>query len=72
MLKLQSRPTLEGSEPLFGDEIYKTDLGRPLSYSKGLCWTLGQSPNTLLAVLRHHPTRKRCTPGRLRATSSSS
>ncbi|KAA0054328.1 CACTA en-spm transposon protein [Cucumis melo var. makuwa] len=36
MLELQSQPTSKGSQPLFGDEIWETVLGRRLSYSKGL------------------------------------
>ncbi|KAA0046157.1 CACTA en-spm transposon protein [Cucumis melo var. makuwa] len=36
MLELQSPPTREGSQPLSGDEICKTVLGRRSGYSKGL------------------------------------
>ncbi|KAA0043869.1 CACTA en-spm transposon protein [Cucumis melo var. makuwa] len=38
MLELQSQSTLKGSQPLSGDEICETVLGRQLSYSKGLGW----------------------------------
>ncbi|TYK08860.1 GDSL esterase/lipase [Cucumis melo var. makuwa] len=38
MLELQSQPTLEGSQPLSGDEICETVLGRRSGYSKGLSW----------------------------------
>uniref|UniRef100_A0A9I9EM46 CACTA en-spm transposon protein n=1 Tax=Cucumis melo TaxID=3656 RepID=A0A9I9EM46_CUCME len=38
MLELQFQPTLEGSQPLFGDEICETVLDRRSSYSKGLGW----------------------------------
>ncbi|KAA0064028.1 zinc finger protein ZPR1-like protein [Cucumis melo var. makuwa] len=38
MLKLESQPTPEDSQPLFGDEIYETVLGRRSDYSKGLGW----------------------------------
>ncbi|KAA0065696.1 CACTA en-spm transposon protein [Cucumis melo var. makuwa] len=36
MLELQSQPTPEGTQPLFGDEICKTVLDRRSNYSKGL------------------------------------
>ncbi|KAA0039668.1 CACTA en-spm transposon protein [Cucumis melo var. makuwa] len=35
MLELQSQPTPDGSQPLSGDEICETMLGRQPSYSKG-------------------------------------
>ncbi|KAA0051635.1 uncharacterized protein E5676_scaffold3445G00040 [Cucumis melo var. makuwa] len=38
MLELQSQPTPEGSQLLFGDEIYVQVLGRRPGYSKGLVW----------------------------------
>uniref|UniRef100_A0A9I9E6W7 CACTA en-spm transposon protein n=1 Tax=Cucumis melo TaxID=3656 RepID=A0A9I9E6W7_CUCME len=38
MLELQSQPTLEGSQPLFEDEICDQVLGRRPDYSKGLGW----------------------------------
>ncbi|KAA0040161.1 GDSL esterase/lipase [Cucumis melo var. makuwa] len=38
MLELQSQPTLEGSQPFFGNEICETVLGRRSGYSKGLSW----------------------------------
>ncbi|KAL0559072.1 hypothetical protein IC582_003661 [Cucumis melo] len=38
MLELQSQPTLEGSQPLFEDEICDQVLGRRPCYSKGLGW----------------------------------
>ncbi|KAA0046002.1 gamma-aminobutyrate transaminase POP2 [Cucumis melo var. makuwa] len=36
ILELQSQPTLEGSQPLSGDEICDQVLDRRLGYSKGL------------------------------------
>ncbi|KAA0043368.1 CACTA en-spm transposon protein [Cucumis melo var. makuwa] len=36
ILELQSQPTLEGSQPLFGDEICETVLGRRPGYLKDL------------------------------------
>ena len=39
MMELQSQPTLEGSQPLSGDEICETTLGRQPGYSKGLGWS---------------------------------
>ncbi|TYJ98109.1 CACTA en-spm transposon protein [Cucumis melo var. makuwa] len=36
MLELQSQPTLEGSQPLFGDEICETVLGGRPGYLKDL------------------------------------
>ncbi|TYK26609.1 gamma-aminobutyrate transaminase POP2 [Cucumis melo var. makuwa] len=36
ILELQSQLTPEGSQPLFGDEIYEKVLSRRLDYSKGL------------------------------------
>ncbi|KAA0065334.1 CACTA en-spm transposon protein [Cucumis melo var. makuwa] len=44
MLKLQSQPTLKGSQPLSMDEICETFLGRRSSYSKGL--NAGPSPKS--------------------------
>ncbi|TYK18447.1 CACTA en-spm transposon protein [Cucumis melo var. makuwa] len=44
MLKLQSQPTLEGSQPLSEDEICDQVLGRRPGYSKGLGW--GPKPKT--------------------------
>lgn len=38
MLELLLVPTLEGSQPLSGDEICETVLGRRPGYSKGLDW----------------------------------
>ncbi|TYK28737.1 zinc finger protein ZPR1-like protein [Cucumis melo var. makuwa] len=38
MLELQSQPTPEGNQPLSGDEICDTVLGRRPGYSKGLSW----------------------------------
>ncbi|KAA0051713.1 cytochrome P450 CYP82D47-like [Cucumis melo var. makuwa] len=38
MLKLQSQPTQEGSQPLSGDEICDKVLGRRPDYSKVLSW----------------------------------
>ncbi|TYK14129.1 CACTA en-spm transposon protein [Cucumis melo var. makuwa] len=38
MLKLQSQPTPEGSQPLSEDEICDQVLGRRPGYSKGLGW----------------------------------
>ncbi|KAA0025322.1 zinc finger protein ZPR1-like protein [Cucumis melo var. makuwa] len=38
MLELQSQPTLDGTQPLSRDEIFETELGRRLGYSKGLGW----------------------------------
>ena len=38
MLKCQSQPILEGSQPLSRDEICEIVLGRRLEYSKGLGW----------------------------------
>ncbi|TYK11183.1 CACTA en-spm transposon protein [Cucumis melo var. makuwa] len=38
MLKLQSQPTLKGSQPLSEDEICDQVLGRRPCYSKGLGW----------------------------------
>ncbi|KAA0050387.1 zinc finger protein ZPR1-like protein [Cucumis melo var. makuwa] len=38
MLKLQSQPTQEGSQPLSEDEICDQILGRRPGYSKGLGW----------------------------------
>uniref|UniRef100_A0A9I9E336 CACTA en-spm transposon protein n=1 Tax=Cucumis melo TaxID=3656 RepID=A0A9I9E336_CUCME len=38
MLELQSKPTLEGSQPLSEDEICDQVLGRRPGYSKGLGW----------------------------------
>ncbi|KAA0062293.1 CACTA en-spm transposon protein [Cucumis melo var. makuwa] len=38
MLELQSQPTLEGNQPLSGDEICEIVLGRRSGYSKGLGW----------------------------------
>ncbi|KAA0042154.1 NBS-LRR type resistance protein [Cucumis melo var. makuwa] len=37
-LSIKSQPTLESSQPLSGDEIYETVLGRRSGYSKGLGW----------------------------------
>ncbi|TYK04346.1 zinc finger protein ZPR1-like protein [Cucumis melo var. makuwa] len=38
MLELQFQPTLEGTQPLSGDEICETVLCRRPGYSKGLGW----------------------------------
>ncbi|TYK30597.1 CACTA en-spm transposon protein [Cucumis melo var. makuwa] len=38
MLELQSQPTSEGNQPLFGDEIWETVLDRRSGYSKSHGW----------------------------------
>ncbi|KAA0063318.1 CACTA en-spm transposon protein [Cucumis melo var. makuwa] len=38
ILKLESQPTSEGTQPLFGKEIFETVLGRRPSYLKGFGW----------------------------------
>ncbi|KAA0047465.1 zinc finger protein ZPR1-like protein [Cucumis melo var. makuwa] len=38
MPELQSQPTLEGNQPLSGDEICDQVLGKQPGYSKGLGW----------------------------------
>ena len=48
MVKLQSQPVLEGSEPLTKNEICETVLGRQSGYSKGLDW--GPKPKYRTAV----------------------
>ena len=48
MLKLQSQPILEGSQPLSMDEICETVLDRQMDYSKGLGW--GPKPKSRKTV----------------------